>query len=77
MLGGIGLANSLFNSIPFAITLGISGVLETLVSQAYGSKEYHLCGTYLNKQIFIVTVLFIPIGLLLFNSKFILVNLFD
>lgn len=36
MLGGVGLANSLFTSIPYAITLGISGVLETLVSQAYG-----------------------------------------
>ena len=32
MLGGIGMANSLCCSIPLAITYGISGVLETLVS---------------------------------------------
>jgi len=32
MLGGIGLANSLFISIPLAVTLGISSALETLVS---------------------------------------------
>jgi len=66
-LGGIGLANSLFCSIPLAVTYGISGVLETLVSQAYGNKQYYLCGIYLNKQIFIVTILFIPIGFVLYN----------
>lgn len=38
MLAGIGLANSMSVSIPLALTYGLSGVLETLVSQAYGSK---------------------------------------
>lgn len=32
MLSGIGLANSLACAIPLALTYGISGVLETLVS---------------------------------------------
>ena len=72
MLGGIGLANSLFISIPLAVTLGISSALETLVSQAFSRKEYYLCGTYLNKQIFIITCLFIPISLVLYNSEFLL-----
>ena len=49
MLSGIGLANSLVIAMVLASTFGISGVLETLVSQAYGSNQLHLCGTYLNK----------------------------
>jgi len=49
MLAGMGLAFSLSVAIPLALTYGISGVLETLVSQAYGSKQFYLCGVYLNK----------------------------
>ena len=37
-LAGIGLANSIICSVPLALTYGLSGVLETLVSQAYGQK---------------------------------------
>jgi Na+-driven multidrug efflux pump len=76
MLSGLGLAFSLSVAIPLSLTYGLSGVLETLVSQAYGSKQLHLCGVYLNKQIFIIACLFFPIGLLLFNIKFFLVNYF-
>jgi multidrug resistance protein, MATE family len=74
MMAGIGLANSLIQTIPLSLTYGISGVLETLVSQAHGNKQYHLCGVYLNKQIFIISVLYVPISLLLWNSKSILVS---
>jgi Na+-driven multidrug efflux pump len=49
MLGGLGLANALVNSLVLATTFGLSGVLETMVSQAYGSNQLYLCGTYLNK----------------------------
>lgn len=38
MLAGVGLASTLICAIPLSLTLGISGVLETLVSQAYGRK---------------------------------------
>ena len=34
----------------------------------------YLCGSYLNKQVAILTVLFVPIGLLLWFSKHILVS---
>lgn len=38
MLGGIGLANSLVIAMVLSVTFGISGVLETMVSQAYGAN---------------------------------------
>jgi Na+-driven multidrug efflux pump len=40
MLAGMGLANTLINCTTISITYGLSGVLETFVSQSYGSKEY-------------------------------------
>ena len=39
-LSAIGLCNQLFLSVPLAVTYGTTSVLETLVSQAYGSKQY-------------------------------------
>lgn len=49
MVAGIGLANAIIYCFPLSLTYGVSSVLETLVSQAYGSGEYYLCGLYLNR----------------------------
>ena len=38
MLDGIGLANTLISCSSMSITVGLSGVLETFVSQSYGSR---------------------------------------
>ena len=40
ILAGMGLANTLINCTTITLTYGLSGVLETYVSQSYGSKEY-------------------------------------
>jgi Na+-driven multidrug efflux pump len=40
MLAGMGLANTLINCTTISITYGLSGVLETFVSQSFGSKQY-------------------------------------
>jgi Na+-driven multidrug efflux pump len=37
-LAGIGLATSLIQCLPISLTYGIASVLETMVSQAYGSQ---------------------------------------
>lgn len=46
-LGAVGLGNMLVNMVCFSIGVGINGAVDTLVSQAYGDKEYYLCGCYL------------------------------
>ena len=73
-LAGIGLATALIYCLPVSLTFGMASVLETMVSQAYGSKQYNICGQYLNKQILVVTCLFIPVGSLLYYSEYFLVN---
>ena len=76
MVAGIGLANAIIYCFPLSLTYGVSSVLETLVSQAYGSGEYYLCGLYLNRQIFVLTILFIPIAYIVTNSGSLLVSIF-
>ena len=66
MLSGAGLGNMFFNSFWVAVYLGINGALETLVSQAYGAKNWKLCGETVNTGAFVLLVLFIPVFFLLF-----------
>lgn len=42
LVAGLGLAQFTINVICFAPSLGFNGSIETLVSQAYGDKEYYL-----------------------------------
>jgi len=42
LLSGLGLGNSTINIVAASIQIGIVGGIDTLVSQAYGRKEYYL-----------------------------------
>jgi len=48
-IAAVGLAISLIITMPFAVIIGIATVLETLVGQAYGAREYGLCTVHLNR----------------------------
>ena len=73
LLAGVGMGNMLINVLAFALIQGLNGALETLVSAAYGSSDYVLCGDLLNRGKFVVTCLMIPIGLIFGLSERILV----
>lgn len=75
MFVGIGMANTLIECFPVMITLGISSSIETLVSQHYGKGQYKMCGSYLNKQIVLITSIFIPIVLIFYYSKIVMVDI--
>ncbi len=47
----------------FFLQTGLSSGLETLCGQAYGAKQYHLLGIYLQRAIFVLLVVAIPICL--------------
>ena len=52
-LPSFGLGVALWGITYGAIFLSMLTCLETLVSQAYGAKDLHMCGVYLNRQILI------------------------
>lgn len=43
--------------------------VETLVAQAYGAKDYHMCGVILWRGRILVSLLCLPLMLLLFFSE--------
>ena len=68
LVAGVGMGNVCCNFLGLALMSGLSGALDTLISQAYGAKNYQLCGVYLNKARFVTTIAFIPLA---FSSLFI------
>lgn len=47
-VAGAGMAGMLMNIMANSLMQGISSALSTFVSQAYGTKEYKMCGVYCN-----------------------------
>mgnify|MGYP002633858548 FL=1 len=72
MVGGVGLGNMTQNLLGLSIILGFNSTIDTLVSQAAGLGDKKLCGVILNRGRFVLTVLFIPIIVILLNTKNIL-----
>ena len=57
------LAASIFNVTGLSFLLGSLGALETLCSQAYGAKNYHLVGIALQRAIIFTNVLALCVSL--------------
>jgi len=51
---------------------GVNSALDTFISQAYGANNYQLCGVYLNRGRFVMTLLFLPIIFISLNIQEIL-----
>jgi MATE family multidrug resistance protein len=58
------------NATGFAVGSGLAMALDTLCSQAYGAKKYHLVGLHCQRAMTILTIACIPIALLWWNSEF-------
>lgn len=59
-LDGVGLGNMWGNFVGVSLGWGLAGGLDTLCSQANGSKQYEMVGIWLQRGIAVLTVAFIP-----------------
>ena len=59
-LAAFGLGSLIGNVLGLSIGVGLTSVLETLVSQAYGAGNIDLASVYLNRARFVVTLAIIP-----------------
>ncbi|KAK8580385.1 hypothetical protein V6N12_070662 [Hibiscus sabdariffa] len=63
-LAAISIATTVIISIAFGILLGMASALETLCGQAYGAKQNHMLGVYLQRSwivLFICSILLLPL----------------
>ncbi|KAH6723146.1 MATE transporter [Leptodontidium sp. MPI-SDFR-AT-0119] len=69
-LGAVSLASMTANISGYAIYQGLATSLDTLCAQAYGSGKKHLVGLQLQRMVYFLWILTIPIGVLwLFAEK--------
>lgn len=49
----------------FLLSLGVTfnDSLDTLISQSYGAKEYRMCRLYLNRQLYMTTIVFFVLAI--------------
>jgi Na+-driven multidrug efflux pump len=57
----------------YSVVVGLNGALETLVSQAYGAKNYDQCGVYLNRGRIVLLITFSLVFVILSHTEVILV----
>ena len=69
VLAGVGMANMYMNVTCLSLLWGMNMVLNTLCSQAHGFGDLRLCGIYLNQSRIIMTIIFIPLGLMLLRTE--------
>ncbi|KAL6317482.1 hypothetical protein AAG906_030235 [Vitis piasezkii] len=62
-LAAISIATTVIISISFGFLLGMASALETLCGQAYGAKQYHMLGIYMQRSwivLFLCSILLLP-----------------
>ena len=74
-LAGVGLGSLMLSMIARYILIGVNCAQETLVSQAFGQREFKLSGVYLIRGFFIMTVVYIPLAVCLCFANLILLFL--
>ncbi len=68
-ISAVGMSNSVIGMVALQPLFAISVSVDTLVAQAFGKKDYRLCGQYLNKALTLLFLGCIPSLLCLFLSK--------
>ncbi|XP_057868185.2 protein DETOXIFICATION 16 isoform X3 [Cryptomeria japonica] len=61
-LSSASIATSFANVSGFTLLMGMGSALETLCGQAYGAKQYHLLGIHLQRAIFVLFCVSIPVA---------------
>ncbi len=72
MISAIGLGNSFIYAIGLCMGIGFPGAIDTLVSQAFGKEDFHMCGVYLNRGRVLMFTIFLPVAMLFGLSNYIL-----
>lgn len=75
LLAGFGLGTLISNVLAISIGVGLTSVLETLVSQAYGAGNFHMSAIHLNRARLVVTLILLPCCLNLYYTEYFLLVL--
>ena len=64
-VAGAGMANMLNNIVARSVLYGVTDSLNTFVSQAFGNKDYYMCGVYLNRARVLICIVYVIVVMIL------------
>jgi Na+-driven multidrug efflux pump len=74
LVAGIGLGAAYVNIMGMTIIYGFNMAMDTLISQSAGAGNVELCGVYLNRGRFVMSILFVPFFVSCFFVETILIK---
>ncbi|XVE58820.1 hypothetical protein DITRI_Ditri04bG0199700 [Diplodiscus trichospermus] len=74
-LSGASIATSFASVTGFSLLLGMASARDTLCGQSYGAKQYSLLGIHMQRAMFVLTIVSIPLAIIWVNTRPILLLL--
>ncbi|XP_040997524.1 protein DETOXIFICATION 16-like [Juglans microcarpa x Juglans regia] len=74
-LSGASMATSFASVTGFSLLMGMGSALDTLCGQAYGAKQYHIMGIQMQRAMFVLFLVSIPLAIIWGNTRYILIAL--
>ncbi|XP_021909340.1 protein DETOXIFICATION 16-like [Carica papaya] len=74
-LSGAAMATSFATVTGFSFLLGMASSLETLCGQSYGAKQYRMLGIHMQRAMFVLLIVSIPLAIISANTRSILIFL--
>ncbi|GLT60380.1 hypothetical protein SLA2020_331480 [Shorea laevis] len=74
-LSGASMATSFATVTGFSLLMGMASALDTLCGQSYGAKQYHMLGIHMQRAMFVLVLVSIPLAIIWANTRSILVLL--
>ncbi|KAL1819385.1 hypothetical protein ACET3Z_014254 [Daucus carota] len=71
-LSGASMATSFASVTGFILLMGMSCAMETFCGQSYGAKQYHMLGIHMQRAMFVLLLVSIPIAVIWANTGIIL-----
>ncbi|XP_043700178.1 protein DETOXIFICATION 16-like [Telopea speciosissima] len=74
-LASASLGTSFASVTGFSLMTGMGSALDTLCGQSYGAKQYHMLGIHMQRGMFVLLLVCIPVAYLWSNTAHILISL--
>uniref|UniRef100_A0A2P2INV7 Protein DETOXIFICATION n=2 Tax=Rhizophora mucronata TaxID=61149 RepID=A0A2P2INV7_RHIMU len=72
-LSGASMASSFASVTGFSLLLGMASALDTFCGQSYGARQYHMLGIQLQRGMFVLSLVSIPLAVIWANTRLILI----
>ncbi|GAB2289772.1 Protein DETOXIFICATION 16 [Dionaea muscipula] len=74
-LSGASMATSFASVTGFSLLIGMASALDTFCGQSFGAKQYHMVGVHMQRAMFILVIVSIPLAAIWANTRPLLVAL--